>query len=118
MSGSWESLSLRLQAGTSERRPNMNTLFGLLFGSNTIRIEYSVQPKPIVLRAINDISTLLCTTFRKSFDIGQVPDCWKCADVSAVFKMGSKDDPGNYRPVTVSLMLRSTGIVNSCLLWV
>jgi len=25
-------------------RPNTNTLFGLLFGPNGIRIEYSIQP--------------------------------------------------------------------------
>jgi len=61
MSGSQESLLLTLYGGASEQqahgnyysylvyfwrtiRPNTNTLFGLLFGQNRIRIEYSVQP--------------------------------------------------------------------------
>jgi len=60
MSGLQESLLSRLYAGASEQRPhgdyysysvyfcttiqpNTNTLFGLLFGLNRIRIEYSVQ---------------------------------------------------------------------------
>jgi len=29
---------------SSTIRPNRNTLFGLLFGRNRIRMEYSVQP--------------------------------------------------------------------------
>jgi len=61
MSGSQESLHSRLYAGECEQwphgnyylysvyfcitiRPNMNTLFGMLFGPNRIRIEYLVQP--------------------------------------------------------------------------
>jgi len=44
MSGSWESSSLRLQAGTSERRPHSDyhsySVYARLFG----RYEYTIQP--------------------------------------------------------------------------
>jgi len=56
----------------------------------------------ILKRVANDISSPLCTIFRKSLDTGQVPDSWKCANVTAIFKKGSKDHPGNYRPVSLT----------------
>ena len=55
---------------------------------------------PIILKRVaNYISNPLCTIFRKSLDTGEVPESWECANVSAIFKKGSKDDPGNYRPL-------------------
>jgi len=56
----------------------------------------------ILKRVANYISNPLCTIFRKSLDTGEVPESWKCANVSAIFKKGSKDDPGDYRPVSLT----------------
>ena len=35
-------------------------------------------------------------------DEGVVPKDWKLANVSAIFKNGTKDDASNYRPVSLT----------------
>ena len=44
----------------------------------------------------------LSMIFQRSFDTGDVPSDWKHADVSPIFKKGSRTDPGNYRPVSLT----------------
>jgi len=44
----------------------------------------------------------LVLLFRKSLATGQIPRDWKVANVSALFKKGSKKEPGNYRPVSLT----------------
>jgi len=40
--------------------------------------------------------------FRQLLLIGQLPDIWKIATVTPLFKNGSSSDPGNYRPISVT----------------
>ena len=40
--------------------------------------------------------------FQKSFQDSSLPDIWKSATVIPLFKKGSKLDPGNYRPVSLT----------------
>ena len=40
--------------------------------------------------------------FRKSLNSGNVPSEWKEANVVPIFKKGSKKEPGNYRPVSLT----------------
>jgi ribonuclease P/MRP protein subunit RPP40 len=44
----------------------------------------------------------LVLVFNKSLTTGQVPQDWKDANVSALFKKGSRKEPGNYRPVSLT----------------
>ena len=44
----------------------------------------------------------LTTIFNKSIDEGVVPDYWKVAHVTAIFKKGKTASPGNYRPVSLT----------------
>ena len=34
--------------------------------------------------------------------MGEVPEDWRIASVTPVFKKGRKDDPGSYRPVSLT----------------
>ena len=40
--------------------------------------------------------------FRKSLDEGVVPDDWKQANVTPIYKKGKKIDPSNYRPISLT----------------
>jgi hypothetical protein len=52
-------------------------------------LEDSLAPAPTIL-------------FRKSMEEGGVPKDWKEANVTPIFKKGSKASPSNYRPVLLT----------------
>jgi len=41
---------------------------------------------------------------QQSWLIGEVPDDWRITSVTPIYKQGQKEDPGNYRPVSLTLM--------------
>ncbi|XP_064923730.1 SH2 domain-containing protein 4B isoform X1 [Columba livia] len=56
-----------------------------------------------VLRELAEvIAGLLSIIFAKSWVTGEVPEDWGKANVTPVFKNGKKEDPGNYRPVSLT----------------
>jgi ribonuclease P/MRP protein subunit RPP40 len=50
----------------------------------------------------DEIVVPLTILFRKSMAEGQIPDAWRDANVTPIFKKGSKAAPGNYRPVNLT----------------
>ncbi|KFP33247.1 RNA-directed DNA polymerase from mobile element jockey, partial [Colius striatus] len=58
---------------------------------------------PRVLRELTDmIAKPLSIISGQSWRTGEVPEDWRKANVTPVFKKGRKDDSGNYRPVSLT----------------
>ncbi|CAM4687446.1 unnamed protein product [Caretta caretta] len=56
-----------------------------------------------VLKKLADvIAEPLAIIFENSWQSGEVPDDWKKANVVPIFKKGKKEDPGNYRRVSLT----------------
>ena len=51
------------------------------------------------------ISVPLAIIYTKSLEEGVVPGDWRCANITPVFKKGSKSAAGNYRPVSLTCIL-------------
>jgi len=66
----------------------------------------SMGPKGIhqrVLRELADvIAKPLSITFQRSWRTGEVPEDWRKAIVTPILKNGKKEDPGNYRLVSLT----------------
>jgi len=56
-----------------------------------------------VLRELADvIAEPLSIIFERPWRTGEVPEDWRKASVTSVFKKGKKEDPWNYRPVNLT----------------
>ncbi|KAK4821781.1 hypothetical protein QYF61_002197 [Mycteria americana] len=58
---------------------------------------------PRVLRELADVIVrLLSIIFDKSWTSGDIPEDWKKANVTPIYKKGLKKHPGNYRPISLT----------------
>ena len=61
---------------------------------------------PHVLRELAEVIAYpMCRVFKLSLDEGVLPREWRTATVSPIFKKGSKQEPCNYRPVSLTCIL-------------
>ena len=72
--------------------------------SNLKNSVHSINPIPIRLLKLN--KQFLCTTIsdiiNQCFQSGTFPSCLKLAMITPIHKSGSKSDPSNYRPISVT----------------
>ena len=65
-------------------------------------------PDGIHPRALKDLAgvlaKLLSFIYQQSWLTGDVLTDWKLANMMLIYKKGQKDDPGNYRPVSLTLV--------------
>jgi hypothetical protein len=100
--------------------PSRTVLSDLHIDSNSVKkkllaLKPNSAPGPdkISPRVLHSNAAALASIFNKSLDEGTVPDDWKKANVTPIFKKGTKGDPGNYRPVSLTSVPCRT--MESCL---
>ena len=71
-----------------------------------LNVYKSMEPDgihPRVLKELAEVVTeLLSIIFEKLWLSGEVPDDWRKGHVAPIYKKGSKEDPGNYRLVSLT----------------
>ena len=76
---------------------------------DALKPDSAAGPDVISARFIKETAGILCCplsmVFRRSMDEGVVPDDWRKANITPIFKSGSKMSPGNYRPVSLTCII-------------
>jgi Reverse transcriptase (RNA-dependent DNA polymerase)/Endonuclease-reverse transcriptase len=58
---------------------------------------------PLLLKElVEEISWPLAKIMRTSLQSGEVPEDWRTANMTPIYKKGARTDPGNYRPVSLT----------------
>lgn len=45
---------------------------------------------------------MIADCFDRSWRMGEIPEDWKKANVTSVFKQDKKEEPGNYTPISIN----------------
>ena len=96
-----------------EDRPFQKLLEDIEFDENKVRLllgklKLNKSPGPdqihnkVLFETRNEISNPLTVLLRQSLDFGILPDEWKIANITPIYKKGKKSDPNNYRPVRLT----------------
>ena len=59
-------------------------------------------PARILRNTASELAVVLSSVFQQSYDTGALAHAWRLADICAISKEGSKADPKNYRPVSLT----------------
>jgi len=86
-----------------------------------LQLDYrkSMGPDEIHLRLLRElvevIAELLSIIYQHSLLMGEVPEEWRLANVTPIYKKGCREDLGNYRPVSQSSPWQKLSVESSLL---
>ena len=69
--------------------------------SNSSALSYDGMNPIVIKKNAVLLANQLCYIFNLSFKKGLYPSCLKNAIVAPIFKSGSRNDPENYRPISI-----------------
>ena len=86
----------------SLKAPSLNVVYKLLSKVNERKSAgLDNIPNKLLKMSASIVSPFLALIFAKSIETGIFPDEWKLARVTPIFKKSKRDDPNNYRPISV-----------------
>ena len=65
-------------------------------------------PGRVVRETASVLAPMLAHLFQQSLHSGNIPPEWKLAYVTPIYKKGNKEDPKNYRPVSLTSIISKT----------
>ncbi|KFO93287.1 hypothetical protein N320_11567, partial [Buceros rhinoceros silvestris] len=75
---------------------------------HSLNVQKSVGLEGIHTRILRELAGLiakpLSIIYQQSWLMGEVPVDWRLAHVTPIYKKGPKENPGNYRPVSLTLV--------------
>jgi len=73
-----------------------------------LNVHKSMRPDgthPRVLKELADVMAApLLIIYQRSWESVEIPVDWKLANVTPIYKQGVRENPGNYRPVSLTLV--------------
>ena len=102
-----QAINVQVSGGCYPRMPPINiTVEGVQKLYDKLNPYKAPGPDNLQHRILKELSyqiaPVLCNIFKVSLRTGIVPDDWKLANVTPIFKKGSRQLPENYRPVSLT----------------
>ena len=94
--------------GYIEKKQNDIIFTPELVKKHTLNLKRNKSPRPdnlgwaFLLDTCGYIAEPFSIVSNLSLKMKQVPNDWKCASVTPIFKKGDKSDPGNSRPISLT----------------